>query len=83
MVDLLLPAAAVEDVAAAVGACLAARPAEFTGKSAGELHARGGAPDLGTKATPSVQLELTHAGAAARGRGRRRPPRLWPTHTAL
>ncbi len=62
MVDLTLPAAVVEDVAAAVDACLAAQPGEFSGASIVAFDERGGAADF-NKATLRVSFSLTHAGA--------------------
>ena len=60
--DLTAPMAVVEAVDAAVAACLAAAPQEFTGARIVALDERGAAVDA-NKAALDISYELSHAGA--------------------
>ena len=64
MVDLTAPVAVVDAVDAAVAACLAAAPQEFSGARIVALDERGAAGDP-NKAALDIAYELSHSGARA------------------
>ncbi|KAK9840563.1 hypothetical protein WJX81_001411 [Elliptochloris bilobata] len=65
MIDLTVPVAMVEAVDAAVAACLAAAPGEFSGARVLALDERGAAGDP-NKAALDISYELSHSGVDTR-----------------